>query len=192
MKKLSLALAAIASSLLIAGCGGGGGGGDEPIAADNLAVSATASTTSAVVGETFTFPAVPAFGTTGTTTLAFTSAGSNPAFAISADGNTARGTTAFGSCIFNVTESTFPADHPLGLGKQVTVNPCSLTLEVKGVQTDNDETKTVTARMTLGTTTSAQTEVQVVLRENGDVVINGTVIGKVGTFDPTGGNSPLS
>jgi len=172
--------------LALAGCGGGGGGSETMVVADDTTLAASPTTTAAVKDESFVFASgVPALGTSGSTTLKFTDASATPAFSIAADGYTATGTTAFGSCIFKVTNSTFPAAHPLANGKTLTVNPCSVRVNTAGV-TANGETTSRSVALLLGAANSAGVSVTVGITATGGLALNGSVVAMV-TLTPITG-----
>lgn len=128
-------LAAILASAVLVACGGGGGDQYAPITSN--AVTPMTATTAAVLTDNgpIAFAAIPDLGISGNAT--FTAGGTGPAaytfsIAEALSGNTASGPLTFGSCIFTVTASSFPAIHPLALGKTATVNPCNLTIQTAG------------------------------------------------------------
>ena len=174
--------AALAAAVVVAACGGGGG--DAPatvaVAAANVAAPASKSTVAALSGATVNFPAVPALGTTGTTTLKIevpvagtgaSAALGTPTFNLSSGGNTASGEMSFGSCIFVIRASTFPADHPLALGKTITVNPCEVDIPTAGAPATG-ETRAFDASLQLGNTNSQPVTVPVTLAPNGGVILS--------------------
>lgn len=182
MIKASKLLLTVLVTAVVTACGGGGD--STPVttttASGNLPpVAVTASTAAAVVNQPFTFAAgVPDFGTTTPTTVAFTSTGATPAFAISADGATASGPTTFGSCIFTITASTFPAGSRLAVGQSVRVNPCNLNVttaggNANGVSADRE------VKFVLGSLNSSGRNLAVVINSNGTVVINSVPLGSV-------------
>ena len=131
-------LAAILASAVLVACGGGGGDQYAPITSN--AVTPMTATTAAVLTDNgpIAFAAIPELGIPGVAT--FTAGGTGPAaysfnIAEALTGNSASGVLTFGSCIFTVTASTFPAIHPLALGKTATVNPCNLTFQTAGQNT---------------------------------------------------------
>lgn len=175
-------------SAALAACGGGGD--STPVttttATSNTTAAVTATTTAAVVNQPFAFSTgVPAFGTTTATTLAFTSTAASPAFAISADGFAASGPTTFGSCIFTITTSTFPASSPLAVGKSVRVDPCTLTAATSGANANGAAVERA-VQVILGTLSSAVRNLPIVVNANGTVVINGVTIGTVTVSVVTG------
>jgi hypothetical protein len=183
-KNLKLSLAAVAAAALLAACGGGG---DDTVAvaATDLTVAAAPQSTAAVANIPFSFAGgVPSFGTTATTTLAFTSTATTPAFRIDAGGNTATGTTRFGSCIFTVTGSTFTAPHPLAANAVITINPCSIKIDTAGKA--EGTTSTTEVELVLGTQSSLPATTQVTIAANGQVSINGQVAGSVTLREGTG------
>ena len=168
-------------SAALAACGGGGD--STPVttttSTSNTTAAVTASTAAAVVNQPFTFESgVPDFGTTAPTTLQFTSATATPAFAISSGGFSASGATTFGSCIFTITSSTFPAGSKLAVGQSVRVNPCSLNAATSGGNA-NGSASDREVKFVLGTLNSNGKNLPVVINANGSVVINGITIGTV-------------
>lgn len=181
-RKLSLLLTVAITTILLA-CGG-----DDPtplVATADTTVQANANTTGAVAGTPISFPnGVAAFGTTGATTLVFTDS-TTPGFTISSGGFTASGTTEFGSCIFKVGASTFPAGSPLEAGQTVIVNPCTMTVKTKGKEA-NGATQTSTLVVVLGTTTSAPITVTFSISASGQITVNSRSFGTV-TLTPITG-----
>lgn len=187
MKKLALWIVALSSAFTLAACGGGGGG-SQTVAAEDLSVAVTASNVAALSSEAFVFDdGVPGFGTDAATTVTFTGATATPAFSIRSGGQTATGLTTFGSCIFTVTASTFAPSHPLGQGKVVEIDPCTLVVRTGGVVANGTNRETG-ALLILGTTESEETTVTVSIAIDGKVTVNNTQAGTVDTRETTGGN----
>lgn len=184
MNKL-FAVAAVATAALLSACGGGGG--DQPmVAAENTTLAVNSTVTSAVVQTPFDFPAgVSEFGTTAATSVTFTSTATTPAFTIASGSNTASGTTTFGSCIFAVTASNFPASSPLALGKTVTVQPCNLTVATAGAAA-NGVAATRAIALVLGAAASANASITVGVNPGGQLTLNGNIVGTV-TLTPLTG-----
>lgn len=184
MKKTLKLLLAASTAVLLSACGGD----PEPltVAATDTTIAAAPATVAAVEDVPFTFTAgVPDLGTTGTTTLAFTSTGTTPAFSITADGGTATGTTTFGSCIFVVASSSFPAGHRLAQGQTVTVNPCNIRLGTQGAPADSIARQRA-AVFILGSAASTGSTVTVVVNPGGTITVNGQAAGTV-TLVPVSG-----
>jgi hypothetical protein len=187
--KFGLAAIFVAS---VAACGGGDDAPATIAIADVPAVAispttasvATAALTAASSG--YTFPAgVPALATTGTsTTIMFTApatGATTPAFVLTAGTQSARGSMSYGSCIFNVTESTIPG---LVAPTSITINPCAFDATTSGqtVPEGGTSTFTTTSSLILGTTSSSGTTVTVtVTNTNGvnTVTVNGGTLGTV-------------
>ena len=168
-------------STALAACGGGGT--SAPLATftptSNTLAPVTAKTAAAVVNEPFIFSAgVPDFGTTTPTIVAFTSTGDTPAFAISADGATATGSTTFGSCIFTITASTFPAGSKLSVGQSVRVNPCQLNAATSGGNANGSESSRE-VKFVLGTLNSNGKNLPIAINADGSVILKGVTIGTV-------------
>ena len=173
---IKLVFSAVAAAALLAACGGGGS--SEPILVANAdaTIPANATVAGALAGTSFAFPSgVPALGTTGTTTLAFSGTAAAPGFDVSSGGNSAGGTAAFGSCIFVVTRSTFAAGHPLALGQTVTVNPCTVNANTTGAVANGQATSRSVA-LVLGAAASANSTVTVGVNAGGQIVLNGALV----------------
>jgi hypothetical protein len=181
MNKLLASLFATIVAASLTACGGGGG---EPaptqVAAAATTIPATATSTAIATGIPFSFPAgVTDFGTTSTTTVAFTDTSTTPAFSISAGGNTATGTTTFGSCHFKILASTFPATDKMGaVGTVITVNPCNLQADTSGLPA-NATAEQKSLALVLGTAASAGTPVVMQVNAGGQLTINGKSAGTV-------------
>lgn len=188
MKKASLkwVLSATVAAAMLAACGGG----SDPVAvAANSTLATNATSASAVSSVPFSFPAgVAELGTTAATTVTFTSAGATPGFSVTSGGNTATGTTTFGSCIFNIAESSFPSTHPMGKGKTVTVNPCNLSINTTGA-TANGVATSRSVALLLGAAASAGSSVTVAVNAGGALTLNGKTAGTVTLVLSTGGGS---
>lgn len=183
--KLKLAFGAVAAAALLAACGGGSG---DPILVVNsdVSVPANATVAGALAGTSFAFPSgVPALGTTGATTLAFTGTAASPGFDVSSGGNTAGGTAGFGSCIFVVSRSTFPAGHPMALGQTVTINPCAVSMAVSNA-TANGQPVPRSIALLLGAAASSGSSATVAVTPSGQLVLNGANVVTVGLTPVSG------
>jgi hypothetical protein len=185
MKKLIGMMVALGASALLYACGGGGG--DQPLGvAGNTTLAVNSAVAPAVVNTPFTFPAgVPALGTTGSTSVTFTSTSTAPQFKVESTQGTASGVTSFGSCIFAVTSSTFPAGHPLAQGQTVTVNPCNMTVGTAGAVA-NGVAQSRSIALVLGAASSAGASVTVGVNPGGQLTLNGNIVGTV-TLTPVTG-----
>jgi hypothetical protein len=173
----------LATALMLSACGGS----DNPTntATSDTTVAVNGASVSALAAQGMTFAGgVSEFGTTADTTVAL-SGGASPAFTIGDGTGTASGPLAFGSCIFKITASTFPAASPLGVGKTVTLHPCNLNAATAaatadGLPADRD------VRLVLGTHTSSPRKLVVVISADGTVTISGTSVGSVTVKPVTG------
>jgi hypothetical protein len=161
--------------------------GDTP-----AAVATAQAVVTAVLNKTFTFPAVPALGTTAATTVALAGTGAAPTVAIASGGKKASGTMSFGSCIFKITVSDFVAPSPLAVGNTVTIDPCSLNLQTTGVVANGTPVNT-NATLALGAVVSDQQQIAasaagVSISSTGVVTVGGQTIATVPTKDSTGAN----
>lgn len=199
MNKRFLLIAAFLGSLTLAGCGGGDDG-DQLLAAStnasaNITTSNGPSVTSSVANQAFVFDTgVPEFGTTGPTTVTFTTsppstlpdnaASVQQTFRIASGANTATGPAEFGSCRFRITSSNFPSG-PLSNGQVVTINSCVLTALIAGVPADNTP-RQQSVTLTLNSRVSRVITVTVTVRPDGTVVINNITVTTVPTRPFTG------
>ena len=185
MKKLLGFIVAVGVSALLYACGGGGD--EQPLGvAGNTTLATNSTTAAAVVNTPFTFSSgVPAFGTTAATTVQFTSTSTAPAFSVSSGGATASGTTSFGSCVFAVTSSSFPAGHPMAVGQTVTVNPCNLSVNTAGAVANGVATSRSVALL-LGAASSAGSGNAIAVTAGGALTLNGNNVGLV-TLTPVSG-----
>lgn len=165
------------------------------VAATDAVLTVNATVTSALVGTTFNFaggagalaPAVAnqnlalSFGGTATAPTAnmvITSPTGAPVGTIGAN-------VSFGSCIFAVTSSSFPAGHSLAVGQTVTVNPCTLSVRTTGAVANGVATPRNVALL-LGAAASANSSVTVAVTPSGGLTLNGTTVGTV-TLTPISG-----
>lgn len=186
MEKSLKAVFMVGAAALLVACGGGGGGTTVNAVTTDVALPANATTVAAVANTPFTFASgVPDLGTTGTTTLAFTSTATTPAFSIASAEGTATGTTTFGSCIFAVTQSTFPTGHRLAQGTLVTVNPCNMSVGTAGAVA-NGVAQSRSIALVLGAASSSSQAVSVGVNAGGQLTLNGNIVGTV-TLTPVSG-----
>lgn len=189
-KQMMLVAAFVSAATFLAACGSD----DPPPPVAGLApAQATFPINSAVAGavkdEPFEFAGgVPELGTSGTTSVAFTSTATNPGFRIGSGGFVANGSTAFGSCIFRIAVSDFPAGHRLAAGTEITVNPCELTIFFENMAA-NGTTLSKPAQMKLGNSLSNRRVIPVSVTPNGTVLIGNTPIGTVPVTPATGAGS---
>ncbi len=180
-------LLAVGVVSLVVACGGGSNNPSVTIAAANVSAGVTGATAPALVNTPVVFAAgVPQLGTTASTTLTFKDTTATPAFAITTGTSTATGVTTFGSCIFTVTSSTYPAGSALVVGAVIKIDPCTLTVATKGL-TAGSTTSNGTATFLLGTTTSSSVTLPVTISSTGVVTINNIGLGTV-SVSVTGGN----
>jgi hypothetical protein len=180
-------LCGCAVAFLVSACGGGDGPVPVYVAGSDTTLAASPDTTAAVVNVPFTYAnGVSDFGTTGTaTTVMFTSTDANPAFSISAGGKTATGTTAFGSCIFRITASTFAPPSPLANGNTITVHPCNLNIATKGLPA-NGVAQSRSVALVLGAAVSSGSPVTLSVNIAGQLTLNGHSVGQITVFPVTG------
>lgn len=216
----------VTAAAVLAACGGGGGGLDVK---DTSTKAITGPTTVAINAATgvaaaasiddkkVTFAAgVAALGTKGSSTdVTFDTSPAVPKFSIVATGGStpgmAAGDLSFGSCLFKITSSTFPSNHPLALGNTVRVESCNVVASTSGVTAGSAPTNVPTsltlaggsftaAGSTATVTFSAVTEVArsepvpvvVVINANNTLSVGGVTQTVVITIVPvTGPNSTI-
>jgi len=194
-KSVLWATGAIAAAAMVA-CGGGGADDAVNVVAAATPVAITAAnkaTATAVVGALADKPiafsaGVPAFSTTAATTVTLSQATSTTAdaqFSIASDGKTAKGDFKIGSCIFVITTSDFVAPSPLAVGRTVTVDPCSLTVQTAGKAADGSTT-TTNVNVVLGNTQAESVAIPVAVTSTGAIQISGATVATVRPVPVTG------
>jgi hypothetical protein len=176
---------AVTAAFLVA-CGGDPAPAPTPAASTNTSANVTATTVAAVTGKAFSFPSgVAALGTTGATTLTVTDAAVDT-FAVSSPAGSYSGNLTYGSCIFQITTSTFAAPSPFAVGQTFTVATCSVSAATSGVAA-NGQSNNLPVTFNLGGTNSTAQNLAVVIAADGSVTIGGAPVGKVVVVTPTGG-----
>lgn len=186
--KINLRMAlVITAAVVLSACGSSDGPAPTFVVASDTTLPANGTIVQAVSDTAFTFPGgVAALGTTGTTTVVLSGSAATPTFTISKFGEgTATGKLTFGSCIFAVTSSTFPAGHALALGQTVTVNPCNMNVGTAGAVANGVGTSRSIA-LVLAAASSAGTSVTVSVNAGGQLTLNGNAVGTV-TLTPVSG-----
>lgn len=185
MKNTAKFLSALLITLTLAACGGS----DEAVVMavpTNTVLAASPTTTAAVKSTPFTFPqGVTDLGTTASTSVTFTDTATTPAFTIASGTYTASGTTKFGSCIFVVSASTFPAGSRLAAGNTITVNPCNINVNSAGLQATG-VASTRSVALALGAAVSAGSSLTVQVNPGGQLTLNGISVGSVTLVPVTG------
>ena len=192
--KLSLACMVLGGSALLAACGGS----SDPlpvaqVATNNISAVITpvtgAAVVSSVLDKDFAFSAgIPSFGTTSPTSLKLSGTGAAPSFAINSIEGTASGAMTYGSCIFKITQSTFPAGSLLATGNSVTVLPCELDVVTAGLSSNGTPAPS-TVTLQLGATNSTPVTVTVSISPTGVVTVGNSTIGTVTLTAATGASS---
>ena len=193
LNKISLALV-LAGSALLAACGGGGD--STPVrsgtAAADLTASVTASTAPALLDKRFSFQnGVVELGTTTDTTLLLSGSTAAPDFSLTAGANTASGVMTYGSCIFTVKQSNFPAKFTkLQVGAVTEIKPCDVVVATAGKPAGSSSLSTI--KLVLGTSFSLPFGVTVTISDSGLVTISGTPFGTVKLQLATGATGAAS
>ena len=190
--KISFAAMLVSSTIFLAACGGGDNNPAPAALVANTNTSAAINPTTGaavvqgVLGKSFSFASgVPSFGTGSATSLALSGSGASPSFNISSTEGTATGAMAYGSCIFKVAASSFPASSVLALGKEITVSPCTLSIGTAGV-TANGGSSIGNVTLQLGTVGSSPVSVTVSISSAGVVTVNDSVVGSATLVPATG------
>ena len=188
MKKLAKLALGAALAAALAACGGGGGSATTAaLASADTVAPANATTVAAVSNVPLTFATgVPEFGTAGPTTVTFNKSGADAGFGIATSSGSASGNATFGSCIFQITASTFSAPSPLALGQTIRVNPCNFNASTNGA-TANGAGSTRALSAIFGSTKSSDVLVTITVSPTGEVTVNGVGIGTVTVVAVTGG-----
>lgn len=167
----------------------------QKMVATNTSLAMNSTITNALVGTTFTFAG-------GAGVLSPTLANQNLALAFAGTENaptalititsptgaavgTATANLTFGSCIFAVTNSSFPAGHALANGQTVVVNPCNVNIGTAGAVANGVAT-TRSIALVLGAAASAGQSVTVSVNAGGQLTLNGRGVGTV-TLVPVSG-----
>ncbi len=183
-KKLGLGLISLVAAAVLVACGGGNDNASTAASADETA-PVNAGSVAAVVGQGFTFNnGVTKFGTASPTTVTLNSAST---FSVAATEGSASGNLAFGSCIFTVTSSTFPAGSPLAVGQVVTVHPCNISVATAGVNVEAGAIARAVSFLLEGNASQAK-DLSVDVSGTGTVTVNGTIVGTVTVSPVTGGH----
>jgi len=192
--KLSLAAMLLGGSVLLAACGGGDNAPLAPYATANTTanISAANLTSSqaavqAVLGSNFAYTTgVPALGTTSATSLTLSGTSAAPSFALSSDSFTATGKMTYGSCIFTIVTSSYPAAFThLQVGQTTTISPCNVAVDTAGLKADG-LAKSTTVTLVLGATTSTPVTLTVSISSTGVVTVNDSPYGSVTVVMATG------
>ena len=193
LNKISLALV-LAGSALLAACGGGGD--STPVrsgtAAADLTASVTASTAPALLDKSFSFQnGVADLGTTSATTLALSGSAAAPDFSLTDGTNKASGVMTYGSCIFTIKQSNFPANFTkLQVGVVTEVKPCDVVVATAGMPTASSSLSTI--KLLLGSSFSLPLGVTVTISDSGLVTISGTLFGTIKLQLATGATGAAS
>jgi len=192
-----VAVCALGSALAMVGCGGGGGddGASTTSNVSNQSVPVNPTTVQAVLGQPFTIPNGAIFDPgIGNNPVTFTFT-SPTAFSLGGS-STASGDVAFGSCTLTVTLSGFPTSQGPQVGKVIPFTTCSIQITASNVTVGSgavNGTLTLTLGGPNGSSTSFVITVQVSIRSDGTLVINGVATGITisGTTGTTGtGGTP--
>ncbi len=168
--RLMAVVGVLAGALTTLGCPGGQEAeGPVLVAASDASIPVDSTSAQALEGVTFTLPsgeaisspaaggcnpACPALATQPITVTFANTTSPTPNATLASGGNTATGTTTFGSCTFKVTSSNFPPGTGPQVGNTITVNPCQVSAKTEGVQVTGQAT-TVPISLQLGPTPSA-------------------------------------
>lgn len=189
--KISLAAMLLGGSMLLAACGGGDNAPLAPFATTNTtaAINPTTgpATVQAVLGTNFAFTSgVSSLGTTSATSLTLSNTSAAPSFTLSSDSYTAAGKMTYGSCIFTIVSSTYPAAFThLQVGQTTTISPCNVAVDTAGLKADG-LAKSTNVTLVLGATTSTPVTLTVSISSTGVVTVNDSPYGSVTVVMATG------
>ena len=174
-----VAVCALASALAMFGCGGGDGddGGATVSNVSTPPIPVNATTVQALVGQQFTIPNGSIFspGISGNTPVLFTFT-SPTTFNLTSGSSAASGDVTFGSCTLTVKLSGFPPSQGLQVGNSINFTTCSIQITASNVTVGGGPvsgTLTLTLGGPNGSSTSLAITVQVSIRSDGILVING-------------------
>jgi hypothetical protein len=193
LNKISLAALALGGSMLLSACGGGN---DSPLRPTSTVTTPTTvgingagngpTVVSSVLNQNFSFDVgVSVLGTTAPTTLTLSGSATAPSFSLTSGADTATGVMTYGSCIFTIVASTFPAGSPLALGNKTEVNPCTLSVATAGSTANGTATPT-NVSFVLGATASNPVPLSVSISPTGVVTVGGVVVGSATVVVTTG------
>lgn len=167
----------------------------QKMVATNTTLAMNPTVTSALVGTTFSFPggagalATELAGQNLALTFGGTATSPTAAMVITTTSGgavgTASATLTFGSCIFAITASTFPAGSRLALGQTVIVNPCNINVQTAGLRATG-VAATRSVALALGAAVSSGAAITVQVNPGGQLVLNGTSVGTVTLVPVTG------
>lgn len=183
--KTSLVASLFSCSVLLAACGGDSSAPSKTVASADTTAAVTASTAQAMVNKSFSFDTgVSDLGTTSATTIALSGSSANPDFSLSSGGFNAKGGMTYGSCIFKITQSNYPATFTkLQVGATTVVKPCDLKLATAGLTTGSSNSF---VKWILGNASSISLGVTVTISESGVVTVSGTPFGTITLVIATG------
>ena len=185
--KISLAAMLISGSMLLVACGGDSSAPSKTIASADTTAAVTATTAQAMVNKSFSFESgVSDLGTTSATTIALSGSSAKPDFSVSSGGFNAKGEMTYGSCIFKITQTDYPATFTkLQVGATTEVKPCNLKLATAGLTTGSSNSF---VKWILGNASSISLGVTVTISESGVVTVSGTPFGTITLVIATGAN----
>jgi len=183
--KTSLVASLFSCSVLLAACGGDSNAPSKTVASADTTAAVTATTAQVMVNKSFSFDSgVPDLGTTSPTTIALSGSSANPDFSLSSGGFGAKGGMTYGSCIFEITQSNYPATFTkLQVGAKTEVKPCDLKLATAGLTTGSSNSF---VKWILGNASSISLGVTVTISESGVVTVSGTPFGTITLVLATG------
>jgi len=180
LNKISLAALLLGSSAFLAACGGSGGGSSAtPTANGDLTASIKADKVPVMLNKNFSFESgVASLGTQSPTTIVLSGAAATPTFTLKSGTNSATGEMTYGSCIFEIKNSTFPASFTkLQVGVKTEVTPCDLKVATAGFASGSH---TSFIKWVLGTASSVSIGgITIAISSSGVVTISGIPFGTI-------------
>jgi hypothetical protein len=177
-----VAMLALVGALALLGCPSDDE--DDAVVIGSRVVAVRPANADVLGGQTFIFPrGVRAFGTENTQVAFNAATDDDPAASladITAPGGTASAGAEYGSCIFDVIDSTFERGPLRPEGPPIEISVCTLVIN-GGQFTVGGPSGPCTLTLTLGVAVSEREDATCLIDLNGDLVVNGTTLtGSVG------------
>lgn len=152
------------------------------VAAGNTTLGANPTVAAAVTAVPFSFPGgagvLDASVAGQNLTVTFSGTGTTTTAAMQVGTGSITANTTFGSCVFAITQSTFPTGSKLALGQTIVVNPCNVNVNTAGQQA-NGVAATRSAALVLGTAVSSGQSITVSVDPGGALTLNGRSVGTI-------------
>lgn len=192
LKNISLAAFVVGGGMLLSACGGGD---DAPLVAtanSDLIANVTPETVHAVLDmETNFSSGIKELGTSATTTLTLSGKDrAKPSFDLKSGDYSAKGDMQYGSCIFVILQSNFPASRfpLLQVGQRTEISPCTVKVKTTGLKANMNSILT-RLNFELGEQLSMPGLIPLSINSKGVVIVNDEPVGNVNVVLTTGAGS---